>query len=248
MRARLALLLVIVLIVTAFAARGADAKKVLAICKGDQYIYFTKLAKKYDPSIVLTQAAVPSETEPNLTDEGLAKFGAIILGEIAPTAGNTGSSCVTAAQQAAIKKRVEAGANFFMFGGWSSFQGGSDSWCGEWFGTPIADLLPVTMMETWDNCDNPGKIVVDMPDHPTVAGLNWASCPPIGGHNKVTLKPGAVLIAHIKEDNYPLIVEGKYGNSKILIYTSTYGGWDKEIMNWSGYKPLWFQFIKYVAQ
>lgn len=249
MKIRWVLLLAVLLPVLSCGATGADAeKKALVLAKGEQCVFFMSLCKSKAPWLKFTQAMLPDENEPNLTEDGLAGFDLIILGELAPGEGRTGSSLVTAAQQEAIRKRVEDGANFFMFGGWSSFQGGNDSWCGRWHGTPIAEIVPVVISPTWDNCDDPMKIVLDIPDHPIVAGLKWATVPPLGGHNKVDLKEGATLVAHTKEDGRPLIVTGEYGRGKTLVYTSTYGGWDKDIYMWSGYKQFWFQMLTYIAQ
>jgi uncharacterized membrane protein len=251
MKVRLLLVvMVLALVASSFAYVGAATKNVLVLAKSDQYDFLKKVCKA-DAGIKFTLAitAYPPAEEPNLTDEGLKGFDAVILGELVSGEGTNGAKMLTADQMNAIKKRVEAGGNFFMFGGWCSFQGGSGGgWAGQWGGTPIAEIAPVNIGPDWDNNDNPGTIVLDLPNDPIVAGLDWAKAPQVGGHNKLSAKTGATVIAHVKEDNLPLIVTGKFGQGKTLAYASTFGGWDKEISKWADYEKFWYQMIKFVAQ
>lgn len=252
MKTRLALLLAVAaLVVSVVGAIGAPAvKNVLILAKPEQVELF-KSACKADAGIKITTAitAHPPVEDENLTEKGLAGFDAVILGELVSGEGTNGAKMLTREQMIAVKRRIEAGAGFLMVGGWCSYQGGMEEWSGQWSGTPIADLLPVWISAEWDTNDEPGNVVLDQPEHPTVKGLDWGKPPVFNGHNKVGLKAGAAVVAHLKEDGRPLLVAGTWGKGRVVAYTSSpAGGWDKDTKAWPDYKKLFYQMVLFVIQ
>lgn len=97
------------------------------------------------------------------------------------------------AAQELIAEKVRLGAGVLMIGGWESFHGLG----GNWDGTPIGDVLPVSISPTDDrvNFDQPTllrAISSSTALHPILQGLPWNERPPtIGGLNRFTPKPGA---------------------------------------------------------
>jgi len=91
-------------------------------------------------------------------------------------------------QMARVADGVRAGSGLVMLGGWESFFGR----LGEYHRTPLADVLPVSMLDADDrrNCAQP-CLVRKVADHPILDGLPWDRPPGIGGFNAISPKPGA---------------------------------------------------------
>ena len=127
---------------------------------------------------------VPSDV--SLTDELLDPDRRLIILSDYP------AERVSDGQQHVIAEKVGNGCGLLMIGGWESFQGNA----GNWYGTAIADLLPVEISEDDDrqNCDCP-VLLSPQQDHPILRGLSWSKRPPvIGGYNQVEKKPDATLL------------------------------------------------------
>jgi uncharacterized membrane protein len=88
---------------------------------------------------------------------------------------------------------VAAGSGLLMIGGWESFFGR----LGEYHRSPLAGVLPVTMLAEDDrrNCAQP-CLVRKVAEHPILAGLPWETPPGIGGFNAVAPKPGSQVLLH----------------------------------------------------
>lgn len=106
------------------------------------------------------------------------------------------AAMVDRATQELLAEQVRQGTGLVMIGGWESFHGLG----GNWDGTTIGDLLPVTISVNDDrvNFDQP-TLLRAMSDtsnlHPALQGLPWQDRPPtIGGLNRFTPKPGAELL------------------------------------------------------
>ncbi len=147
---------------------------------------------------------------------------------------------------ATVVSRVEKGAGLLMIGGWESFHGLG----GDWDGTPIGDLLPVTISNTDDrwNCDRP-LIVKQRAGHAIVDGLPWGTRPPlVGGLNRVQAKPGdkTLLTAEQFEleweadapkltasASYPLLVVGQRGQGRVAAFASDVAPhWVGPLVDW----------------
>lgn len=93
-----------------------------------------------------------------------------------------------------IADQVAGGAGLLMIGGWESFHG----FGGNWDGTPVGDLLGVSISARDDRCNSfsPAMLVPEgAADHPTVTNLPWRSSPAfVGGWNAVELTTAVPLL------------------------------------------------------
>lgn len=108
------------------------------------------------------------------------------------------ASLWSVSQVAAVANEVAAGAGLVMIGGWESFHGFS----GEYHESPLADVLPVTMLDHDDREQSRLPWVLrPVTDHPIVGGLPWRHPPTVCGFNRLTVRPGAteVVVAHALE-------------------------------------------------
>ncbi len=74
-----------------------------------------------------------------------------------------------------------------MIGGWESFHGRM----GEYHRTPLAEVLPVRMLDRDDRRTAQPCLVRKLADHPIVEGLPWDAPPGIGGFNAILGRPGS---------------------------------------------------------
>jgi hypothetical protein len=148
--------------------------------------------------------------------------------------------------QSKAAARIEKGAGLLMIGGWESYHGLG----GDWDGTPLGDLLPVTIRNTDDrwNCDRP-LIVKQRAGHPIVDGLPFDSRPPlIGGLNRVQARQGDSLLLTAEQfqlewnndapllkpgGSHPLLVVGKRGQGRVAaLATDLAPHWVGPLVDW----------------
>jgi hypothetical protein len=148
--------------------------------------------------------------------------------------------------QSQVAARVEKGAGLLMLGGWESFHGLG----GDWDGTPLGDLLPVTISKTDDrwNCDRL-LLVKQKAGHPIVDGLPFGSRPPIvGGLNRVQVRQGDTLLLSAEQfqvewnndapqlkatTSYPLLAVGKRGQGRVAAFaTDLAPHWVGPLVDW----------------
>lgn len=130
-----------------------------------------------------------------------------------------------------IRKFVEKGGAFAMFGGASSFRDGG------YAGTPIEKILPVDMGDpeaTYQASPLSASLTRAGENSPLTRlssdgaspGQVWGQLPPLGGYNRVAgLKKGAVVLVDghgISGDTEPLLVVGSYGRGRTLAFLSDY--------------------------
>ena len=126
-----------------------------------------------------------------------------------------------------ICEAVKNGAGLVMLGGWESYHGR----LGEYHETVLADVLPVTMLNTDDrrNCSQ-GVLLSLVQSHPILKGLPWEAPPFVCGLNEFVAKPDAKVLLNglavtirEREDwfeygfhsrKYPMLVVGKYGKGR----------------------------------
>jgi uncharacterized membrane protein len=157
---------------------------------------------------------VPSEVK--ATDEVLATDIGLYIFSDYPSADFTdeimGGVCL----------RIKNGAGALMFGGWESYHGLG----GDYDKTPLADLLPVNMLDKDDRC-NWGQLILvrKKSEHDILVGLPFDTPPGIGGYNLFSPKEGAKLLLEgerycvsVKsgepelslDGNFPLLVVDEY--------------------------------------
>jgi len=148
-----------------------------------------------------------------------------------------------------IKRFVEEGGGFIMAGGWFSFSGRFGN--GAWYRTPIAEILPVHISEVDDRVETPDGAFVKAIDtnHPIMRNIDWSTCPPFLGYNKVKVKKNAKLLAIIGEDEDPFIVVGRYGQGKVMAFTSDpVLHWGINFVKWKYYSMFWTQVLEWFVE
>lgn len=149
-----------------------------------------------------------------------------------------------------IKKYVTGGGGLLYCGGWFSFQGRQA--VGNWYDTPVADVLPVEILPVPDDrVESPEGVRPNIlePTHPTVANIHWNECPPFLGYNRVgSTRNGASLIATIG-DNDPFIAVWKYGEGRVMAFTSDpCPHWGMGFVKWRYYSKFWSQVLRWLAK
>ena len=150
-----------------------------------------------------------------------------------------------------VKEYVESGGSFLMVGGYLSFQGINGS--ARYKATPIEDILPVDIHPYDDRIEVPEgfNVIINNEDHEILNGLT-GKWPPLLGFNEVVANEGSQTIISTPKSvgSHPLLVIGKHGSGKTMVWTSDIGPhWvSKEFLSWQGYKDLWNQIIKWLVQ
>ncbi len=144
-----------------------------------------------------------------------------------------------------IAEYVKRGGGLIMVGGYMSYQGINGA--AMYQRSPIAEVLPVTMMATDDRCERPeGVQPVKTRSHPIIDELpeKW---PHILGYNLVQPKKGAETLAEVGGD--PLLVVGSHGAGRAAAFTTDIGPhWcPTEFAEWDGYGVLWRNMVRWAA-
>jgi uncharacterized membrane protein len=99
------------------------------------------------------------------------------------------------AHQLALISAVERdGRGLLMIGGWASFGGPN----GSYYGAPLADLLPVTLLPEDDRVNTPlGTVLVARREpHPAIQTVQPEAPCIVVGYNSVRAKPDAEVLVH----------------------------------------------------
>ena len=79
-------------------------------------------------------------------------------------------------------------------------------------------------------------------------GLKWESCPVFTGYNRIKAKPGARVVAKVKEFGDPFVIVGNYGKGKSMAFASDIAPhWGAGFMKWEGYGQFWVQAIRWLG-
>jgi len=142
---------------------------------------------------------------------------------------------------------VTRGGGFIMVGGYLSFAGFNG--IARYHGTVIEEILPVTIAPNDDRVEVVAGFRFEMvdPEHPVVAGLHWDNARfTLCGYNRVTLKPGAHLIARRGDD--PIIATGSHGKGRTAIFASDFAPhWAGDFVRWEEYPRFWAQMLTWLA-
>jgi uncharacterized membrane protein len=183
--------------------------------------------------------------------KGLADFSCVMLSDIGANTlllhpDTFKKSQVLPNRLEAIRDYVAGGGGLVMIGGYLTFQGIDAK--ARYRGTPVEEVLPVTLEPGDDRCEVPQGIVAKLADtsHPIVRGLagEW---PALLGYNRIRPKPGAAVVATAGED--ALIVAGTFGKGRSVAFASDCGPhWaPPPFVEWRGYAPLWRQIAGWAA-
>lgn len=132
---------------------------------------------------------------------------------------------------------TRAGGGLMMAGGYLSFQGFQAR--ANFARSPLADVLPVTMLDCDDRAEVPqgGVCTVTAPEH--AVGQAWrGDAPPLLGYNIVTARPDAEVVAKVNDD--VLVATMHVGSGRSLVWTSDIGPhWcPEEFLKWEGFSPV----------
>jgi uncharacterized membrane protein len=146
-----------------------------------------------------------------------------------------------------FRQWVLDGGGLIMAGGWLTFSGLNGK--GMWGGSPIEDVLPVTMERGVDDLiDHPDGATIDVIDagHPILEGLDFGERL-ILGYNKVFPKETSTVIATSRND--PFMVVGEAGAGRSIAYTT-----DPvyhlcgNLHEWESYGLMWERMVKWAAR
>ncbi|WP_100444689.1 glutamine amidotransferase [Glycomyces xiaoerkulensis] len=145
-----------------------------------------------------------------------------------------------------IRDYVLGGGGLLMVGGYLSFSGIDAK--AAYAHSPIADLLPVRVLEVDDRAEHPegATIKVLSPEHPALGpvGDSW---PDLLGYNRTEPKGDAELLAEVNGD--PLVAVTAAGEGRTGVFTSDMSPhWaPPPFMEWTGYAPMWRALSTWVA-
>lgn len=141
---------------------------------------------------------------------------------------------------------VEGGGGLLMAGGYMSFSGIDGR--ARYQASPLASVLPVTMLDSDDRVEVPEGLVATFPNpgHPALGGTP-ADWPILLGYNKLKAKPGTTVIAASGDD--PLLVVGEVGRGRSVAFASDVAPhWAPlEFINWPCYAELWSSIVSWAA-
>jgi len=147
-----------------------------------------------------------------------------------------------------IKDYVEVGGGFLMCGGYMSYSGFEGK--ARYGMTPIADILPVNILNYDDRVEVPEGIRPEIVDisHPILKGITISSWPDYLGYNKLMLKSDAHLIAKFNQDVF--MAENEYGNGRVFAFaTDCVPHWGTpEFINWDGYSTLFDNIVRWLSK
>ncbi|MBG0786513.1 MAG: cytoplasmic protein [Anaerolineaceae bacterium] len=148
----------------------------------------------------------------------------------------------------AIQDYVKAGGGLLMCGGYLSFAGLENK--ARYAMTPIADVLPVDMLNWDDRMEHPEGVtpVVTKADHPVLKGIDNSAWPEFLGYNKIMAKDEADEIATIDGDTF--MAAWDYGQGRAFAFASDLAPhWGtKEFLDWEGYEILFTNILKWLAK
>lgn len=147
-----------------------------------------------------------------------------------------------------VREFVEGGGGFLMVGGYLSFAGLNG--IARWANTDVAEVLPVEIATHDDRVEvvQGFRFEVTQPDHPIMAGLPWGEATwTLCGYNRVTLRPGAALLA--KYQNDPFVACWDYKAGRSAIFASDFAPhWAGDFVHWPHYGAFWRQMMRWLAR
>lgn len=146
-----------------------------------------------------------------------------------------------------LAKYVEGGGGLIYGGGYFTYQGRYGR--GGWYGTPIADLLPVEILNVVDDRQETpegASAEVTNAEHPVTRGIPWKDCPIFFGYNKTNKKPDGELLGTIED--YPFLAVGTSGKARVLAFTpDPCAHWGEYFTRWEHYPRFWQQAVRWVS-
>ena len=116
-----------------------------------------------------------------------------------------------------------------------------------WGRTPLAEALPVTVLDRDDRVELPaGAVPGVVTEHPVTAGLP-TSWPALLGLNEVLARPEATVLAECA--GQPLLVLGAHGRGRTAAFTSDLAPhWAPPgFTGWSDYPTLFDRTVRWLS-
>lgn len=146
-----------------------------------------------------------------------------------------------------LKQYVKEGGGLLMCGGYMSFSGFMGK--ARYAVTPIAEALPVEILNYDDRIEEPSGIVPQIMNgaHQIFEGLekNW---PAFLGYNKLKAKAGADVLAVVHEEDAFIAVQD-FGKGRTGVFASDIAPhWaPPEFLNWTGYFTFFVNYLKWLG-
>lgn len=140
---------------------------------------------------------------------------------------------------------ARAGGGVLMVGGYMSFSGIEGK--GHYQTTPLADVLPVTMLVGDDRIETPEGVNPEVREtHPILNDIP-AEWPYFLGYNRLVAKPDATVLMSVGDD--PFLVVGTAGSGRVAAFASDCSPhWGSpEFLEWQHYGPFWSQLIEWLG-
>ena len=145
-----------------------------------------------------------------------------------------------------LRDYVSGGGGLVMIGGYMSFSGIDGR--ARYQASPLASVLPVSMLDRDDRVEAPEGLVATFPDpgHPALGGTP-ADWPILLGYNQLKARPDATVIASHGDD--PLLVVREVGDGRSVAFASDVAPhWaPNEFMAWPHYAKLWSSIVSWAA-
>ncbi|HZS92126.1 MAG TPA: glutamine amidotransferase [Chloroflexota bacterium] len=185
------------------------------------------------------------------TVEELSRYTAVILSDIGANSLSIHPDTFARSHPhpnrlAVIREYVRAGGALVMIGGYLTFQGIEAK--GAYRGTPIEEVLPVTLLAGDDRVELPDRSRPEVvrPDHDLVRGLPhvW---PRVLGYNRLQPKDSATVLVTCNGD--PFVAVGEYGRGRTLAFAGDCGPhWAPvSFVEWDGYDVFWAQAMAWLS-
>lgn len=145
----------------------------------------------------------------------------------------------------ALADFVTAGGGLLMVGGYMTFSGIDAK--ARWGRTPLAPLLPVTVLDRDDRVEvSPGIRPALATPHPITDGLEPA-WPALLGFNELVARDDAQLLASVGE--HPLLAIGQAGVGRTAAFASDLAPhWaSPAFLAWHGYRTLFDRTVRWLA-
>ncbi len=147
-----------------------------------------------------------------------------------------------------VRQYVQEGGGFLMCGGYMSYSGFEGK--ARYAMTPIADVLPVQILNYDDRVEKPEGVFPDIinPEHSVLEGLGDLEWPFFLGYNKLSAKPKADLIAAFGMDVF--MAGWDFGKGRAFSFASDcVPHWGPPgFISWPGYAQLFHNIVKWLAK
>ena len=140
---------------------------------------------------------------------------------------------------------VEAGLRVMFMGGWLSFSGEMGK--GGWGRSRLAEILPVTCLETEDLVESTEGFGARSVDE--ALAVDVASMPPLLGYNRTLPRDEATVHAVVAETGDPLLATMVVGAGATLAFMSDPAPhWGCNFVQWDLYQAFWLEALGYLLR